>query len=103
MGEEEAVGKERVAAVEEQPGFRTLYHGDRAVADVVERGHTLSTSPGLDLEIENAADRTLYYGWVLEYAHDRALSAGGILDLHDADPDRLVGGSAGRLQLPGCT
>ncbi len=90
MGEEEAVGKERVAAVEEQPGFRTLYHGDRAVADVVERGHTLSTSPGLDLEIENAADRTLYYGWVLEYAHDRALSAGGILDLHDADPDRLV-------------
>ncbi|MGI8911653.1 MAG: hypothetical protein ACR2JR_14050 [Rubrobacteraceae bacterium] len=84
------MGRERAVAVEERSGETTLYHKDRAVARVVERNHLLSSSPAPGLEMENAADRTLYYALILSHAHDRALGYGRLFDLHDADPDRLA-------------
>ncbi|HEU4493298.1 MAG TPA: pyruvate, phosphate dikinase [Rubrobacteraceae bacterium] len=43
------------------------------------------------MRIEERDDRSLYYRLVLEHAHSRAVAGGRLLDLYDADPDRLMG------------
>jgi len=90
VDEEGVMGRERAVAVEEVFGETTLYHEDRAVARIVARDHALSSSPAPGLEMEDAADRGLYFGALLAHAHALAVSAGQLFDLHDADPDRLA-------------
>ena len=80
----------RTAAVASEPVSGVLCYGDREIALTSERGFDLASSPASGLNIEDPNDRELYYRVVLKHAHDRALAAGRILDLHDADPDRLV-------------
>jgi len=84
------MSEKRAATVEGRSSGQTLYREDRAVACILELGHTLSASPAPGVEIEGAADREVYYGAVLERALGRALDTGRVLDLYDADPDRLV-------------
>lgn len=66
-----------------------LHHGDRSIASVVEYGDVLEASPASGFGMEDPGDRSLYYRVVLKHVHDRALDTGRILDVHDADPDRL--------------
>ncbi|MCA1849074.1 MAG: hypothetical protein LC704_08835, partial [Actinobacteria bacterium] len=82
---------EREAAVANGSAGEAIRHEGREVVLVSEEDGALITRPASGVRIEEPADRSLYYRLVLEYAHGRAVAAGRLLDVHDADPDRLVG------------
>ena len=70
---------------------RTVRHRGRDVVLVSEDKGLLITRPAPGVRIEERDDRSLYYRLVLEHAHSRAVAGGRLLDLYDADPDRLMG------------
>src|ERR687893_727351 len=82
---------ERRTAVAREPVPQTVRHEGRDVVLVLEEGDVLVTRPAPGVRIEERDDRSLYYRLVLGYAHSRAVASGRLLDLHDADPDRLMG------------
>src|ERR671911_446002 len=82
---------ERRNAVAREPVPQAVRHGGRDVVLVSEEGDVLVTRPAPGVRIEERDDRSLYYSLVLGYAHSRAVASGRLLDLHDADPDRLMG------------
>ncbi len=82
------VNKESTTAAS-RSGSDVLRHGNRSVASVVERGYVIEASPAPGFGMEDPGDRSLYYRVVLKHAHGRAIAVGRILDLYDADPDRL--------------
>ena len=82
---------EREPAVANGSARGVIRHEGREVVLVSEEDGALITRPASGVRIEEPADRSLYYGLVLEHAHGRAVAEGRILDVHDADPDRLVG------------
>ncbi len=81
---------ERDAAVAHGPARETIRHEGREVVLVSEEDGVLITRPASGVRIEEPDDRSLYYRLVLEHAHARAVAAGRLLDVHDADPDRLM-------------
>src|SRR5918998_5561703 len=82
---------ERRTAVAREPLPQAVRHEGRDVVLVAEEGDVLVTRPAPGVGIEERDDRSLYYRLVLGYAHSRAVASGRLLDLHDADPDRLMG------------
>src|SRR5918997_4781317 len=81
---------DRRTAVARESVPRTVRHEDRDVVLVSEEGGVLLTRPGPGVRVEERDDRSLYYNLVLEEAHSRAVAGGRLLDLYDADPDRLM-------------
>src|SRR5215218_5534813 len=79
---------ERRAAVTNEP--EALRHDGRDIALVSEGDGVLITRPAPGVSIEEPDDRSLYYRLVLGHAHSRAVAGGRLLDVHDADPDRLL-------------
>jgi pyruvate, orthophosphate dikinase len=82
---------ERRSAVAGKAVSRTVRYEGRDVVLVSEEEGALVTSPARGVRIEEPDDRSLYYRLVLGHAHSRAVAGGRILDLHDADPDWLMG------------
>jgi pyruvate,orthophosphate dikinase len=82
---------ERRTAVARETGAWTVRHEGRDVVLVSEDEGVLITSPAPGVRIEEPGDRSLYYRLVLGHAHSRAVAGGRLFDLHDADPDRLMG------------
>src|SRR5215218_1069344 len=78
---------------------RTVRHEGRDIVLVSEDEGVLLTHPAPEVRIEEPDDRSLYYRLVLGHAHSRAVAEGRLLDLYDADPDRLPleDGRAGRV------
>src|SRR5215207_9635760 len=70
---------------------RTVRHEGRDIVLVSEDEGVLHTHPAPEVRIEEPDDRSLYYRLVLGHAHSRAVAEGRLLDLYDADPDRLMG------------
>src|SRR5829696_2265454 len=70
---------------------RTVRHEGRDIVLVSEDEGVLLTHPAPEVRIEEPDDRSLYYRLVLGHAHSRAVAEGRLLDLYDADPDRLMG------------
>src|SRR5215213_10242043 len=70
---------------------RTVRHEGRDVVLVTEDEGVLTTRPAPGVRVEEPDDRSLYYRLVLGHAHSRAVAEGRLLDLYDADPDRLMG------------
>src|SRR5215207_5076665 len=70
---------------------RTVRHEGRDIVLVSEDEAVLLTHPAPEVRIEEPDDRSLYYRLVLGHAHSRAVAEGRLLDLYDADPDRLMG------------
>ncbi|MCA1687634.1 MAG: hypothetical protein LC714_03335, partial [Actinobacteria bacterium] len=81
---------EREAAVANGSAHDAIRHDGREVVLVSEADGVLVTRPASGVRIEEPDDRSLYYRLVLEHAHTRAVAGGRLLDVHDADPDRLV-------------
>src|SRR5215211_7016551 len=79
---------ERRAAVANEP--EALRYDGRDIVLVLEGDGVLITRPAPEVRIEEPDDRSLYYRLVLEHAHSRAVAVGRLLDVHDADPDRLM-------------
>src|SRR5215211_585408 len=79
---------ERRAAVTNEP--EALRHDGRDIALVSEGDGVLITRPAPGVSIEEPDDRSLYYRLVLGHALSRAVAGGWLLDVHDADPDRLL-------------
>src|SRR5215208_2907864 len=82
---------ERRSAVAGKAVSRTVRYEGRDVVLVSEEEGALVTRPARGVRIEEPDDRSLYYRLVLGHAHSRAVAGGRILDLHDADPDWLMG------------
>src|SRR5215217_4254171 len=82
---------DREGAVADGSAPGTIRHDGRDVVLVSEEDGALITRPASGVRIEEPGDRSLYYRLVLEHAHARAVATSRLLDLHDADPDRLVG------------
>src|SRR5918994_249625 len=82
---------ERRTAIARETGAWTVRHEGRDVVLVSEDEGVLITSPAPGVRIEEPRDRSLYYRLVLEHAHSRAVAGSRLFDLHDADPDRLMG------------
>lgn len=80
----------KAETVIDSPISDTLRYEGREIAFISERGSALASFPAPGLSVEIAEDRLLYYRSVLEYVHNRALDAGRLFDLYDADPDRLL-------------
>src|SRR3712207_863104 len=78
-------------AVAREPVSHTVRCEGRDVALVSQDGGVLITRPAPGVRIEDRDDRSLYYRLVLGYVHSRAVDGGRLLDLYDADPDRLMG------------
>jgi pyruvate,orthophosphate dikinase len=68
----------------------TVRHEGRDIVHVAEDQGVLITRPAPGVRVEERDDRSLYYRLVLGHAHSRALAEGRLLDLYDADPDRLM-------------
>jgi pyruvate,orthophosphate dikinase len=68
----------------------TVRHEGRDIVHVAEDEGVLITRPAPGVRVEERDDRSLYYRLVLGHAHSRALAEGRLLDLYDADPDRLM-------------
>src|SRR5215217_2303628 len=79
---------ERRATVANEP--EALRHEGRDIVLVSEGDGVLITRPAPGVSIEEPDDRSLYYRLVLGHAHSRAVAGGWLLDVHDADPDRLL-------------
>src|SRR5215217_4949435 len=82
---------DRRSAVGRGTVTRTVRHEGRDVVLVSEDEGVILTCPAPEVRIEDADDRSLYYRLVLGHAHSRAVAGGRLLDLYDADPDRLMG------------
>ena len=82
---------DRRTAVARETVPQTVRHEGRDVVLVSEEGGVLLTRPTPEVRIEDRDDRSLYYRLALGYACSRALEEGRLLDLYDADPDRLMG------------
>src|ERR687898_154188 len=80
----------RTAVAGETVPHTVRYEG-RDVVLVSQGGGVLITRPAPGVRIEDRDDRSLYYRLVLGYVHSRAVAGGRLLDLYDADPDRLMG------------
>ncbi|HEX2180806.1 MAG TPA: hypothetical protein VHH10_00875, partial [Rubrobacteraceae bacterium] len=81
---------DRRTAVARESVLWTVRHEGRDVVLVSEERNVLLTRPGPEVKVEEHDDRSLYYRLVLEQACSRAVAGGRLLDLHDADPDRLM-------------
>ncbi|MGH3105568.1 MAG: hypothetical protein ACRDM3_00060, partial [Rubrobacteraceae bacterium] len=68
----------------------TVRHEGRDVVLVTEDEGVLITRPAPGVRVEERDDRSLYYRLVLGHAHSRAVAEGRLLELYDADPDRLM-------------
>src|ERR687894_306560 len=99
-GREGRTMADRTSPVSRESIPRTVRHEGRDVVLVSEEGGVLLTRPGPEVRVEERDDRSLYYSLVLEEAHSRAVAGGRLLDLYDADPDRLMDFLAARDWQP---
>jgi hypothetical protein len=67
-----------------------LRHDGRDIVLVSEGDGVLITRPAPGVRLEEPGECSLYYRLILGHAHSRAVARGWILDVHDADPDRLM-------------
>jgi hypothetical protein len=82
---------DRKTAVARERSPRAVRHEGRDVVLASEDEGVLITRPAPGVRIEERDDRSLYYRLVVGYACSRAVEEGRLLDLYDADPDRLMG------------
>src|SRR5215208_6844218 len=82
---------ERRSAVAGKAVSRTVRYEGRDVVLVSEEEGALVTRPARGVRIQEAGDPFAYHRPVLRAGPFRAVAGGRILDLHDADPDWLMG------------